>query len=217
MYQLHSLGKWDLLHIPKICTLSPLCLAGESIQIILHSPLITVFPLFTNTLQGSASIKAIIVNGFPVNIHGHLHPRGRNLPEIFLVDKIAVFLRSTKKKRSRDTFVTKLSIGIDGNLFTMFSYGFIIQFLYLSTFYKGRWLQKIIIIIPELIRISWKSARIYFSVFYIIITILKFTVSMPVSHDALLFPSLQLRPQTQSHGPWTDHLFKPLPWESYQS
>lgn len=41
---------------------------------------------------------------------------------------------------------------------------------------------------------TWKSAKIYFSVFYILITILKCMVSVSVSHHVLLCPSLQLGP-----------------------
>lgn len=64
------------------------------------------------------------MNDFPAMHVGISIPGARTSPEIFLVDKSTGFLMSVKKKRrTRYTFIKKkkLSIGIDGNVFTVFS------------------------------------------------------------------------------------------------
>lgn len=76
---------------------------------------------------------------------------------------------------------------------------FIIPSFYLPTSSKASCYKRRII--PALIQMTWKSARIHFLVFYIIITVLKCMVFVTVSHHALLFPFLQLCPEAQSYDP----------------
>lgn len=58
----------------------------------------------------------------------------------------------------------------------------ITQSFYLPTFSKIRWLQKKKNSV--LTQMTWKPARIYFSVFYIIITVLECIVPVSISHNA---------------------------------
>lgn len=64
----------------------------------------------------------------------------------------------------------------------------ITQSFYLPTSSKTRWLQKKNNSV--LTQMTWKPARIYFSVFYIIITVWECIVPGSISHNALLFSTL---------------------------
>lgn len=156
------------------------------------------------------------MNGFSATYVGTSTPGARNSPEILGLTKVLDFWWvQRRKRRSRDTFIQKFSTGIDGNLFIVSSSQSYQSrpFIYPLPLKLGGYKRNII---PVLIQMTWKSARIYFLVFYIIITVFKCMVSVSVSHHASFFPSLQLCPVAQSHDLWPECLFKPVSWESHQ-